>query len=1413
MSMSRNIHPIRWSVLLCTRILVAAVAFLINLVHFLFTMMNIDESSPVVRTWTPFISTMTLLIVTILLIRAKGKRLVRSGPVWVFAFVSSIASAIDYYHILVVRIPIPDYEYYIMIANLPVMVTLLFLCSFADKPVINKTADKMSPRDLCSFPGYFTYSFLNELVWNGWHGILEYKDLHGLVEMNKTKYLAPLLTKNLYKKKEDGTLVSTGVTKALIKTYYGQMFHSAVTKLLMDLTDLAPPLLLKWLLAFAMDKDDPAWHGYVIATLMLFATVANNLAQNQYFDTTTVGGIRARTGLMTCIYRKALRLGPSVRQETTIGEIVNLMSVDADRFRNLSEYIHFAWASFPLIGICIYFLYQELGYSAFAGVLVLLLVMPFNGLVAHILEAAQKKQMAKKDERVKCMNEILSGIRVIKMYGWEEAFMDIVSKMRLQEIRHISHVAYSNSVFTFMWTVTPVLISLSTFTVYVLVDESHVLDPKKVFFCLSVFNLVRMPLTNLPYLMTHLVSCYVAAKRLNKYFDSPDLVKYVTTMDESDESGDVIVMDKAVLTWITDKKTGIEDTEFRLQLDLRCKENSLIAIVGNVGSGKSSAISAILGEMQLREGSIALSAKLKKTGYVPQQAWIQNDTLRQNILFGSEYEERKYRRVVEYCQLRPDLAILPAGDQTEIGEKGINMSGGQKQRLSLARACYSDADLYLFDDPLSAVDSHVAKQLFEKVFSSKTGMLRQKTRILVTNNISVLPDVDQIFVMKNGCISESGTYAELEARKGDFSEFLEEFATKAEQKEEIQEHTRSGSEVIHMTKSGPAVDKRLRNDSVRSVVTASIGADNPKKDVLIQDETRAIGRVKWSVFQTYFSHMTTLPIFALALLGNQACEAGSNYWLSQWSNDGVDNATLRSTRVIVFAVLGLTSACCLLVASLALAKGTLEAAIKLHQNLLYRIMRSGMAFFETTPIGRIVNRFSKDMDSIDIWLMDGFLFFFVVFLQILGAIIMIELSLNYFLCIALPLFAVFFVLQRFYIATSRQLRRLDSTTRSPIYSQFSESLSGVSTIRSYGASERFEMESDSRIDMNQTCSFSTWVTNRWLSTRVQFVGNIVVFLCAVFAVWFKESVDPGTTGLAVSYSMSISNLLNWFVQTGCFVETEIVSVERVLEYSKTPSEADWKSAASAKPAANWPQNGSIKFTNYETKYREGLEPVIRNISCNLHPREKIGIVGRTGAGKSTITQALLRIIEATDGSITIDGVDIRSIGLHDLRGRLTIIPQDPVLFSGSLRTNLDPFNQKADDQLWQALRLAHLSDFVSSYGLDFVVSEGGENLSLGQRQLICLSRALLRKSKILIMDEATAAVDMETDALIQSTIRSEFADCTILTIAHRLNTIIDSDRVLVMDGGKIVEFDSPLVLMKRKDSFFHSLAQDAGLVT
>ncbi|KAH8403128.1 hypothetical protein KR222_005772 [Zaprionus bogoriensis] len=1357
-------------------------------------------------------------------------------------------------------------------------VMLIFNC-FADG-MPRKTKYKRGPNEIpelsASFLSRITYRWFDSMALKGYRKPLEENDLWDLRPQDSCKEVMPTFAhywnKNVRKnyKKANNTTTSepkasftngkvhfenpqgTGRKKGMAsimppiyKSFGGIFLFGSFFKLIADVLTFAQPQVLSLIIGYvdAAQANDPQpeWKGILYSVMLFVLASIQTFILAQYFHRMFIVGLRIRTALINCIYRKALRISNAARKESTVGEIVNLMAVDAQRFMDLTTYLNMLWSAPLQIGLALYFLWQQLGPSVLAGLAVMIIMIPLNGFIASRIKTYQIRQMKYKDQRVKLMNEVLGGIKVLKLYAWEPSFEKQVLDIREKEIATLKATAYLNASTSFLWSCAPFLVSLVTFATYLLSNEANQLSVEKVFVSLALFDIMKLPLTIIPMLTVDIAETQVSVNRINKFLNSEELDPNNVQHDRSKPHP--MMIEDGNFSW------GDEDELTLKNINMEVPKKNLVAIVGTVGSGKSSVIQALLGEMEKISGTVNTVGQM---AYVPQQAWIQNATVRDNILFGKPYDRKRYNRVIDACALRTDIEILSAGDLTEIGEKGINLSGGQKQRISLARAVYNDAELYLLDDPLSAVDAHVGKHIFEEVIGPK-GMLAGKTRVLVTHGITFLPQVDNIYVMKLGQITESGTYSELLKNKGPFADFLIQHLQEGEEEEEELDQikrqlsktepelvapferavTLARAESLSDTISVNSADSLMgsRNNSMRlrratrrqdshdsSASAASLKRKQEIEGKLIETEKSETGGVDFAVYKHYIKSVGYFLAIATLVLNFvfQAFQIGSNLWLTKWSNDKeVETDTgLRNMYLGVYGAFGLGQGVFAYIAVVMVYHGGLKAAANLHNRVLYYVMRGSICrFFDVTPLGRILNSFSGDMDVIDEELpgtMDSFMTFIFM---VLATIVVISISTPIFLVVIVPIAFVYYFAQRFYVATSRQLMRLESVSRSPIYSHFGETVTGVSTIRAYTVDDRFIEESDAKVDKNQVCKYPSLIANRWLAIRLEMVGNLIILFAALFAVLGGQS-NPGLVGLSVSYALQVTQTLNWLVRMSSDIETNIVSVERIKEYSETKQEAPWALEEDKKKPRNWPAQGRVEFQNFQVRYREGLDLVLRGVSFNITGGEKVGIVGRTGAGKSSLTLALFRIIESAGGKILIDGIDISTLGLHMLRSRLTIIPQDPVLFSGSLRSNLDPFEIKTDDEIWAALELSHLKDFAKTLtaGLNHEISEGGENLSVGQRQLVCLARALLRKTKVLVLDEATAAVDLETDDLIQKTIRSQFKECTVLTIAHRLNTIMDSDKVIVLDKGMITEFASPNDLLQNPKSAFYSMAKDANLV-
>ncbi|XP_031240697.1 canalicular multispecific organic anion transporter 1 [Mastomys coucha] len=1266
--------------------------------------------------------------------------------------------------------------------------------------------------------------------------------LHGLSKKQSQSQDVLVLEEAKKKKKKSETskdFPKSWLVKSLFKTFYVVILKSFILKIVHDVFVFLNPQLLKFLIGYVKDPNGYPWVGYICAILLFAVTLIQSFCLQGYFQFCFVAGMSVRTTIIASVYKKALTLSNLARRQYTIGETVNLMSVDSQKLMDVTNYMHLVWSSVLQICLSIFFLWRELGPSILAGVGLLVLLVPVNGVLATKIRNIQVQNMKNKDKRLKVMNEILSGIKILKYFAWEPSFKEQVHGIRKKELKNLLRFGQFQTVMIFILHLSPILVSVVTFSVYVLVDSNNVLNAEKAFTSITLFNILRFPLSMFPMVISSILQASVSVDRLERYLggDNLDLsaIHHVCHFDKA------VQFSEATFTWDRDSEATIQD----VSLDI--KPGQLVAVVGTVGSGKSSLISAMLGEMENVHGHITIKGSV---AYVPQQSWIQNGTIKDNILFGSEYNEKKYQQVLEACALLPDLEMLPGGDMAEIGEKGINLSGGQKQRVSLARATYQGSDIYILDDPLSAVDAHVGKHIFNKVVGPD-GLLSGKTRILVTHGIHFLPQVDEIVVLGKGTILEKGSYRDLLAKKGVFAKnwktFMKHSETEGEATvnndgegedddcglmptmEEIPEDAASLTmrrenslrrTLSRSSRSSGRHGKSLKN----SLKIKNENALNKKEEAvegqkLIKKEFVETGKVKFSIYLKYLRAIGWWSIFFIILfyILNSVAFIGTNLWLSAWTSDsenlnniGYNSSAQRDMRIGVFGALGVAQGVFLLISSLWSIYACRNASKTLHGQLLTNILRAPMSFFDTTPTGRIVNRFAGDISTVDDMLPQTLRSWVMCFLGIVSTLVMICMATPIFIVVIIPLSIFYISVQVFYVATSRQLRRLDSVTKSPIYSHFSETVSGLPVIRAFEHQQRFLASNEKQIDTNQKCVFSWITSNRWLAIRLELVGNLIVFCSALLLVIYKNSLTGDIVGFVLSNALNITQTLNWLVRMTSEAETNIVAVERINEYINVDNEAPW--VTDKRPPADWPRKGEIQFNNYQVRYRPELDLVLKGITCNIKSAEKVGVVGRTGAGKSSLTNCLFRILESAGGQIIIDGIDIASIGLHDLRGRLTIIPQDPILFSGNLRMNLDPFNKYSDEEIWRALELAHLKSFVAGLqlGLLHEVTEGGDNLSIGQRQLLCLGRAVLRKSKILVLDEATAAVDLETDSLIQTTIRNEFSQCTVITIAHRLHTIMDSDKIMVLDNGKIIEYGSPEELLSNMGPFY-LMAKEAGV--
>ncbi|ERM99159.1 ABC transporter C family member 2 [Amborella trichopoda] len=1166
-----------------------------------------------------------------------------------------------------------------------------------------------------------------------------------------------------------------------------------------DASQFVGPVILNLLLV-SMQRGDPAWIGYICAFSIFMGVVLGVLSEAQYFQNVMRVGFRLRSTLVAAVLRKSLRLTHEGRKNFPSGKITNLMTTDAESLQQICQQLHSIWSAPFRIIISMILLYEQLGVAALVGALVLVLMFPIQTYMISQLQKFSKEGLQRTDKRIGLMNEILAAMDTVKCYAWEQSFQSKVQGVRNDELSWFRRASLLGACNSFILNSIPVLVTVVSFGMYTLLGGE--LTPAKAFTSLSLFAVLRFPLFMLPNLITQVVNANVSLKRLEDLLLTEERI--LQPNPPLEPGLPAISIRNGCFSW--DAKSE-KPTLSNINLDVPV--DSLAAVVGTTGEGKTSLISAMIGELPpMKNTEVVIRGSV---AYVPQVSWIFNATVRDNILFGLPFDSARYKRTIEVTALEHDLELLPGGDLTEIGERGVNISGGQKQRVSMARAVYSNSDVFIFDDPLSALDAHVGRQVFDKCIKDE---LRGKTRVLVTNQLHFLPHVDRIILVHEGMVKEEGTFEEL-TNNGVLFKKLMENAGKMEEQAEEEAVNGNQNQNIHK----PVANGDVIEDG-KTLIKANNASEGKKgKSVLIKQEERETGVVSLGVLVRYknaLGGLWVVIVLCSCYVLTEVLRVSSSTWLSIWTDQSSAKTHGAGFYNLVYMLLSFGQVLVTLANSYWLVIVSLYAAKRLHDAMLGSILRAPMVFFHTNPIGRIINRFAKDLGDVDRNVAVYVGMFMSQNCQLLSTFVLIGIVSTASLWGIMPLLILFYAAYLYYQSTAREVKRLDSVTRSPVYAQFGEALNGLSTIRAYKAYDRLASINGKSMDNNIRFTLVNMSGNRWLAIRLETLGGIMIWFTATFAVMQNQRAEnqvafASTMGLLLSYALNITNLLTAVLRLASLAENSLNSVERIGTYIDLPSEAPFV-IESDRPPPGWPALGTIKFENVVLRYRPELPPVLHNLSFSIMPSEKVGIVGRTGAGKSSMLNALFRIVELEHGRILIDDCDVSKFGLADLRKALGIIPQAPILFSGTIRFNLDPFNEHNDADLWESLERAHLKDVVrrNALGLDAEVAEAGENFSVGQRQLLSLARALLRRSKILVLDEATAAVDVRTDALIQKTIREEFKSCTMLVIAHRLNTIIDCDRVLLLDAGQVLEFDTPEELLSEEGSSFFKMVQSTG---
>uniref|UniRef100_A0A8C2TFQ1 ATP binding cassette subfamily C member 8 n=1 Tax=Coturnix japonica TaxID=93934 RepID=A0A8C2TFQ1_COTJA len=1248
---------------------------------------------------------------------------------------------------------------------------------------------------------------------------------------------------------------SGSIWRALCCAFGRPLLLSSTFRILADLLGFAGPLCIsgivhnvgkgnntirpqtKILGVYFISSQEFLSNAYVLAVLLFFALLLQRTFLQASYYVAIETGINLRGAIQTKIYNKIMQLSTSNMSmgEMTAGQICNLVAIDTNQLMWFFFLCPNLWAMPVQIIVGVLLLYYLLGISALIGAAVIIVLAPVQYFVATKLSQAQRSTLEYSNERLKKTNEMLRGIKLLKLYAWEHIFHSSVEETRQKEMTSLKSFALYTSISIFMNAAIPIAAVLITFVVHAHLTRKADFSPSVAFASISLFHILVSPLFLLSSVVRSTVKALDALLVLPPipvisaflFFSQPlkvvnrkrpareDWNNYTThtsrpiNITEPDDF--CVKITNGFFTWTPEGPPALSN------IDIRIPQGQLTMIVGQVGCGKSSLLLAILGEMQKISGTVSWSSctsdsemgeDIRKRGsvaYASQKPWLLNATVEENITFESSFNKQRYKAVIDACSLQPDIDILPHGDQTQIGERGINLSGGQRQRISVARALYQQTNVVFLDDPFSALDIHLSDHLMQEGILK---MLREdkRTVVLVTHKLQYLPHADWIIAMKDGYIQREGTLKDIQKSETELFEHWKTLMNRQDQEleKETTIETKTVLERTNLRRTMYSREALLKDDEEDEEEATESDDEDNLSSVLHQ---RA--KMPWRACGKYLSAagILLLPLLVLSQLLKHTVMVAIDYCLARWTSDVFNHSPYSK----VFSIL-----CCLgivlcLVTSIAVEWTGLKVTKKLHASLLNKIILAPMRFFETTPLGSILNRFSADCNTIDQHIPATLECLSRSTLLCVSALAVISYVTPMFLIALVPLAIMCYFIQKYFRVASRDLQQLDDSTQLPLLSHFSETVEGLTTIRAFRYEAKFRQKLLEYTDSNNIASLFLTAANRWLEVRMEYIGACVVLIAAVTSITscLYSKLSSGLVGLGLTYALMVSNYLNWMVRNLADMEIQLGAVKRIHGLLKTEAENYEGLLSSSQIPQNWPDRGEIQIQNLSVRYDSNLKPVLKHVNAHISPGQKIGICGRTGSGKSSFSLAFFRMVDTFEGRIIIDGIDIAKLPLQTLRSRLSIILQDPILFSGTIRFNLDPEKKCTDSMLWEALEIAQLKHVVKALpgGLDAIVTEGGENFSQGQRQLFCLARAFVRKTSIFIMDEATASIDMATENILQKVVMTAFADRTVVTIAHRVHTILNADLVIVMKRGLILEYDKPEVLLEQEDSVFASFVQ------